>query len=343
MGRRSGLTRLLIWVKKYWPLGPFPAVFILPFVFIFGTAMLQGFISFALTVLNFYLLFQLAKKFRFSQSDAIWLAAFFIFGSVYLAVAVYSVSWYFAQVVAVTALLLALDEYFKKKRYWLIGSYLACAIATRSNLILAVIFFGLGILGEAVDWRSKVKKLIILFSPIAAAILLLLIYNFLRFGNPLETGYNLQDIAPIFATARSYGLFTLRHIPGNLFFLLFRGPDPVRADPGAYVLAYPYIVPNIWGMSIFFTSPLFLYLFSASWKSKITRAAGLTSLAILLTIITYYGIGTAQIGYRYALDFYPFLYLILCEALSPKLPAKAKILIVLGIILDWYFVLNFSS
>lgn len=329
--------------KRCWPLGPFPAVLLLPLVIIFGTGLLQGYASFPLTLLNFYLLFRLAKKFELRSGDALWLAAFFVFGSVYLGVAVFPVSWYFAQVVAVTALLLSLFEYFEKRRPWLIGIYLALALATRSNLILAALFFVLSAFWEKDDWRRKVKNLIQLALPILAAALLLIFYNYARFGNVLESGYNFQDIPPPFSAARSEGLFSWRHLPANLFFLLLRGPNPVLARPDAFVLKYPYITADVWGMSIFLTSPVLIYLFAARWRDRLVKAAALTSLLILLPIITYYGIGTVQLGYRYALDFYPFLYLILCQALAPKVPTRAKILVALGVLLNWHFLLHFQS
>jgi hypothetical protein len=342
--------------KKYWPLGPFPAVLLLPFAFIFGTNFLQGYISFALTLLNFYLLYQIAKKLGLEKVSAAWLASFFIFGSVYLGVAAFSVSWYFAQVVAVTLLLLALFEYLRpvevrpptevgppKIRWWLIGAYLAAAMLTRSNLILASLFFILMIVKDNCPRDKKIKNLSHFSSLILASVFLLLLYNWARFGNPLESGYNLQDIAPAHAAARAVGLFSLRHIPGNLFFLLFRGPNPVLASPTSYILKWPYITANIWGVGIFFTSPIFLYLFAAPWRDKLVRAATYASLLLLFSIVTYYGIGAVQVGYRYALDFLPFLYVILCKGLAPKLPLKAKILIVLGIILNWHLLLQFRS
>ncbi len=46
----------------YWPLGPFPAIILLPFVAIFGTNFLQIFLQFPLNILNYFLLFKISKK-----------------------------------------------------------------------------------------------------------------------------------------------------------------------------------------------------------------------------------------------------------------------------------------
>lgn len=329
--------------KKYWPLGPLPAALLAPFVKIFGTDFLQGYVSFVLTLLNFWLLWKIAKKLNLPNSDSLWLAAFFIFGSAYLGVATFSVSWYFGQVVAVTLLLLALHEYYYKKHWWLIGVYLALAIITRNTLLFTSLFFIWMVLFGTNSRDKKIKNLFQLVSLILTSLFLILVYNWARFGDPFQGGYSLQDIPPVLSRARDFSLFSLLHVPGNLFFLLFRGPDPVLLQPDTYVLKYPYISANIWGLGIFFTAPLFLYLFSAPWRDKEVRAATLASLITLIPILTYYGIGVSQIGYRYILDIYPLLYVILGKALAPRLPLKAKILIVLGIILNWHLLLHYRS
>lgn len=329
--------------KKYWPLGPFPAVLLMPFVKFFGTNFLQGYISFALTLLNFFLLWRIARRLNHGAANAVWLAAFFIFGSTYLGVATFSVSWYFGQVVAVTLLLAALHEYFYKKRWWLVGLFLALGIITRNTLLFTSLFFILMVFLGMDSRNKKIKNLLQFSSLILASLFLILVYNWLRFGNALQSGYSLQNIPPALARARDFGLFSLLHIPGNLYFLLFRGPDPVLLEPNTYVLKYPYISANIWGLSIFFTAPLFLYLFSAPWRDREVRTATLASLLTLIPMLTYYGIGVSQIGYRYILDIYPLLYVILGKALAPRLPLKAKILIMLGIILNWHLLLYYRS
>ena len=323
--------------KLYWPLGPFPAVLLLPVVFFLGTWFLQGYLSFPLTLLSFYLLFKIALKLNFRKSDAIWLASSFIFGSSYLFLASISAYTYFANVIAFTLILLSLFEYLGKKRYLLIGAYLALAIATHLNLILASLFFILAIIRSDEDLKTKLRDLFRLMLPIFVIGGFLLLYNRLRFGTPFETGYNLQTSPPVLAAARSAGLFNLKHLPGNLFFLLFSGPLPVQVNPGYYVLKYPFITFNPWGMSIFFTSPILVYLFLMRWRDKIVKIAIISFLFALFPILLYYGIGIYQVGYRYAVPLYPFLYLILAKALAPKLTIKPKMLIAIGIILNWHF------
>src|SRR3989344_4557521 len=93
--------------KYYWPLGPFPAVLLIPFVSVFKY-FLQGFISFPLSLLNFWLLYKIARIHKIDVQKSLLLATFFIFGSVYTPLAALPASWYFSQTVAVSLIILAL-------------------------------------------------------------------------------------------------------------------------------------------------------------------------------------------------------------------------------------------
>ncbi len=61
-------------------------------------------------------------------------------------------------------------------------------------------------------------------------------------------------------------------------------------------------------MSIFVSTPLFVYAFFARREKRVI-AAWLAAIAILIPLLMYYGIGYIQFGYRYASDFYPFLFI----------------------------------
>lgn len=123
--------------KFFWPLGPFPAVLLIPFVWIFKTMFLQGFIQFPLNILNFFLVYKISKTLKLRTGKAVLLAIFFIFGSVYTPIAAIPFSWYFAQVIATSLLLFAIYEFLNKKNYLVIGIALALATLTRTTLIVS--------------------------------------------------------------------------------------------------------------------------------------------------------------------------------------------------------------
>lgn len=57
-------------------------------------------------------------------------------------------------------------------------------------------------------------------------------------------------------------------------------------------------------------------------------------------MLTYFGIGIKQIGYRYALDFLPFLYVLILMTANKKLPTAVKLLMLLGMVTNAWLILG---
>lgn len=304
----SNVSDLVIFDGKYyWALGPLPAILLMPFVFIFKN-FLQGYLVFPVTLLNFYLIFRIAKKLNLDEKKSYLASIFFIFGSIYAPLALLPASWYFAQVIACTFLIIALFEFLTSRRYLLIGISVALATATRLNLIFSSLFFLYYIFK-----KPSFKKLAEFSIPIICALFFIGTYNFLRFGNPLESGYSLQTIPKETSERRNLGLFSIKHVPSNLYYMLVNGPEPTLEEK-THELKPPFITFDSYGLSIFFLSPLLFLIYKANFKKEIVRISTLTTAIIILPLITYYGIGQKQVGYRYALDFFPFVLLILLNA-----------------------------
>lgn len=317
----------------FWPLGPLPAVLLMPFVAIFGQAVYQGLVQFLLVCLSFILLFKIAKKILEDKLDAIWLSFGFVFGSAYIGVALLPWSWQFGQIVATLFLLAALYEYLYYRRWFLIGLFLALAIAARMDLILALVYFIAMLL---VTEKKRFANLISLLLPIGMSIFLLLLYNYYRFDNALDQGYMLQTLTNMELQGnRNAALWSLIHIPANFYYFFFRGPDGVFL-PGTKILTYPFLQADHWGMSVFFTSPLFLWIVNAQFKKKEVLFAAITAIILAIAIFGYYGIGYMQYGYRYALDFYPFLYLVLLYAVKDRVSLLLKVIILFAFFFNMY-------
>lgn len=316
--------------KYYWPLGPFPAIIILPFAFIFDH-FLQGYISFPLSILNFYLLYKIARKFQVNHQKSLLLATFFIFGSIYTPLAALPASWYFAQIIACSFLIFAIWEFLNKKRYFVIGVFIALSLATRLNMIFASLFFAYYIFKKP----SLLNNLLKFSIPIIISLFLIGIYNYSRFQNPLENGYNLQLIPQEATDRRAVGLFSIKHIPSNLFFMLIKGPEPVLNT--AHELKPPFITFDSYGLSLFIISPILLLLYKTSFKKELILVSTITSLVMLIPVITYYGIGHRQVSFRYALDFFPFIYLILADAVKKTRTKTLYLLVFIGVFISIYF------
>lgn len=325
----------------YWPLGPFPAILILPLVYIAGvfqTLFFHRYIHWLLVTAVFYLIYKLARKFKFNDSDSLILAFAFGLGSVFVGVSLIPWSWYYSQVICTLLIFLSFYEFFTKKRYFVLGIIFSCILLTRMTAFLGVVFILLDILGLKENVRTKFRKMLILSIPITVSLLLLLSYNYFRFGNLFEQGYRYQIISGGTLKARDYGLISLRHIPGNLYYFLIAPPVQVLKDGQSKVLMFPFITYSGWGMGIIFTSVYMLKLLFMNYKDRITKYLLITSLEISIPIFMYYGIGFRQYGYRYSLDFFPYLFLILMlnyqkQGLTRKFRIAAVISIIFNILL----------
>lgn len=326
----------------YWPLGPFPAVSLMPFVWfwgIFGQTLKQGNIQIFLVLLVFALIYKLARVLKYGFEDGLYLGFAFCFASVFLGVAFWPNSWFFAQVVATVLLLLSLVEFYGKRRFWLIGIILGLLLLTRLPASLGILFFGLSVLFSKTTKQTKLLNLLELGLPFLVAGLLLGGYNYARFGDFFEQGYGMQITAGAFSASMKNHLFGLEHVPGNLYYLFLSTPTAVLPGNGTHILATPFIKADPWGMSIFLSSPYLLLTFALKYKDFQSRALLLTALVISIPIITYYGIGWYQFGYRYSLDFLPFLFLLFMigyKQLNEKLSIRIKTLFVLGALFNLY-------
>jgi hypothetical protein len=342
-------TDLVPWQNHYyWPEGPFPAIILMPFIFLLKLTnyqFYQGYLQIFFIGFIFWLCFKQNKKIGYSNIDSSFLATAFCFASMFLGVAAISSSYHFAQVITVLLLLLIINEYLFNKRYWFIGIIFGFIALTRTTACVGALFFVLEILSssDSKDSKNKIKNLFQLIFPIVAIFSPMLYYNGMRFGNIFEQGYALAPLIPSLSKARAYGLFSLVHVPGNLYYALLASPLPVLKDGTSQVLKFPFITANQWGMSIFITSPYLIYLFFLKHKDKISILLLITTAAIAMPIFCYYGIGYRQFGYRYALDFMPFLFLLFTKnyfAEKQVLSVNLKAIIILSSFLNLYLLVS---
>jgi hypothetical protein len=322
----------------YWPLGPLPAIILMPFVALFGMAVRQGYLLLIFNLLDMFLLYRIARRITRNHVSSLWLSVAYIFGTAYLTIAIVPWSWFFAQAVATSFLLLGLHEYFYARRWGLIGLYTALCVATRIDIILAGVFFVFFIIRGDEKKSQKIKNLAWFSVPVMVIVVSVLAYNFMRFRNIFEAGYGLQLLYDEQAANRGYGLWSLIHIPANLYYFFFGGPVGVFI-PGTKVLTYPYLRTDGWGMSILFTSPILLWIFKAPWEKTVVWLSLLTSVLMLAFFAGYCGIGYSQYGYRYALDCYPFLFLALAYSAEKEFTLPMKIIMMSSFLFNYYMMI----
>jgi hypothetical protein len=328
--------------RSYLPLGPAPGLILVPFVALgrgLGFFFLQGYLNLPLVAAVFALAWRLAALAGFETAECFVLAFAYVFASSFLGVASIPISNYFAHVLVSALVLLALLEHLGRGRAWLVGCLFAAVLASRLSAAVGVLFFaGEILLDPERSARERRRRLLELAAPILAAGLLLALYNAARFGDPFETGYALQAVLdPEQQRARAIGLAHWRHVPGNLYYMLLALPQPVFLEGTRSVMRFPWLSPGYWGLSLFATSPWLAWLFALPWRGLRARLLLAAALATAGALSFTWSMGYAQFGYRFALDFQPYLYLALLLGLrerSARLPRGFAALVLASACLD---------
>jgi hypothetical protein len=332
--------------KYYWHQSPFPAVVILPLVWGFeklGLVFYQGYLQIFISLAVFWTAYKIGLSFKYKRKEAYTLAFAFVFSSIYAFVSFYSQSWYYNQTLVTLLLLWSVYEFYTRKRYLLIGTLLACVLATRITGALVSIFFILEIIfDKSNQLKQKLKNFIFFVMPIIVTALLLLGYNYVRFGSWIETGYGVNKVSPDFQEImkEEHGMFRLENIPTNFYWYFLAPPRPILEDE-TYHLKFPYLTAHGWGMSFFFMSPIFIRIFLGIKKkmAKKDRFIWITSLITLLFLLSWYSAGFFQVGPRYMLDFLPLWFILLLASFKNQgLRNRDYLIIVISALTNLFFV-----
>jgi hypothetical protein len=290
--------------KKFLPFPPAPAALIIPFIKIWPEITQQQ-ISIFLGAVNAGLIFWLAKRFT-NQKTASIVAVFASFGTVVFWASVVGTTWYLAHTVAMTFLILSLLSHFSKKPF-LAGLFFALAVLCRYPIALGIIFYLL-------EYRKDINKLIYFLAGAFIFIPIHFGYNFLRFGSLNEMGYlNLYNMY----TSQNYPYSFLRVINPNGPHFGYMDPRNIPLHIISFLILPPLIsetfkiYPSPFGMGLLFISPLLLLILIPNWKDKLQRNLWIGAFAIFFAESLHYAQGWVQFGYRFMIDFLPFLLILL--------------------------------
>jgi hypothetical protein len=309
--------------RWYVPYPPMPAVVLLPIVALFGTQIHQQLVSAVLGGVTVGLAWLVLGRLDLPPRARIWLTATFGFGTVLWFVAKVGSAWYFAHVVAVLFSLAALLLVLDRRMPLLAGLLLGCAAIARLPVGLAAPFFlamavGLGWPPRVPADRSRAVRDGVAFGlGLAVPLAGYALYNLARWGTPIDQGYVripgiLED--PIYA---EHGILSFHYIPRNLYAIFFRSWNYVD-DP-------PFLQPSWWGLSIFLTTPVYLWLAKARWSEPRVAWAVLGTALALIPIVTHGNVGITQFGYRFSLDVQPLLFVVLASAFRGGMSRLAQL------------------
>jgi len=148
--------------------------------------------------------------------------------------------------------------------------------------------------------------------------------NYARFGNPFDTGYRYINLRPPgLDKYLAYGLFSLGHLPENLFTLLFAPPR--------WSEVFPYFHPDFFGQAMIFTSPFVFYAFRAGCRTREHQVLWLCIALILAPQLLYFNNGFAQFGFRFALDFLPLMMILVADGFGRRLSIGALVTVALSV------------
>lgn len=286
--------------RPYVYFDPFPSVFLLPFAARWGLQVNLAQVSMAVGALNVALLRLLFGVLGVRRSTANWTTLLFAAGTVHFFAAMYGNTWLLAHLLAVAALTLAWLEATSQANPFLLGLLCAIAATSRSPALMgapALLFLVLE------RRRGAWFRTLFEFSlPLAVTAVLLGLYNFARFGDPLNNGYLMANQALL---NPEHGSFSWRYIPQNVYQYFVRFPQ--------FASEWPYVRLDDHGLSLLATTPAVLLLLRPGWSKLAPRAVlrGWVALAgCILTLglyLCYFWDGWQQFGSRYTLDFTPFL------------------------------------
>ena len=288
--------------RHYLALGPLQLLPYLPFAAI---PALQGVGRFAAGLLfgipAAWLALPMVRAYGAKGSMAYWLAAFTAFGTLLPFASVLGNMYYLAHAESFLAVTLFLIEWAGRRRPAVLGVCLGVSFLARPTTILAAIPFGAYLVWtRRTELRAAVRSAILFGFPVAAAIAAYGWFNWVRFGSVFESGYSISLLVkPSLEQRRALGVFSIAQIPENLRLAFLSLPNAMRR--------FPFLAPDPNGMSMALVSPA---LVLSAWAGVRNHGAAILWLAaglVALPVFLFYGGGADQYGFRYSLDFTPFL------------------------------------
>ena len=293
----------------------------------------------------FFILDQIRKRewIKLSQTELLWLVALFAFGTPHFYMGIIGMEWHISKILAVTFLALSVFCGLKAWSPWLVGLCLGVAMASRLNLFVVWPFlFAIAVQivqdgksnNRKLEWKWMVKWIAESAIPVIVVVIGLLLYNYLRFGNPLDFGYvNINGSTSIVENVRKYGVFNIHFIPRNLSVMFLTLPS-IRPYS-------PFLFPSLDGMSILVTTPALVYLIHKYEKKWWIIGAWVTVVLSIVLLSMYHNTGAAQFGYGYVLDFIIPLIMLLAVALGRKSSWIFRVLVIISVVINgfgvWWF------
>lgn len=308
------LTEQPPWLTELIPAGldkfyvvypPMPALLSIIPRLLFGDLFEQQFLAHILGAGFAITMALITHKVTSNVTKSIWIGMLTGFGTIVWFLSSVGSSWYLGQISSVFFMSVAIYEGITKKRPFVIGLLVGAAFLSRVETILSAIFFLHLFFNK--DWFKNYFKIGLGIAPF---LLFNFIYNYVRFGTIFDQAYFLLPAIlneldkPWFINGVANPVYILSNI--KVMFWSF----PKRIEE------FPYIIPSWAGLSIWITTPAFIYAFLADIRDRAVRYSWIVIILIALVVFSHGGTGWAQFGYRFAVNFYPFLIFLIIKYLD---------------------------
>jgi len=299
----------------------FPALVMLPFVAVNGYQLNDtsfGVILGALAITLFYVLLRsLARRGELhrTEQEALVLAGVLGFGTLLFSCAIRGEVWFLAEVMGVVLTCLYVQAATGGSRPVLAGALWSMATLTRTPLVFTGIYFLLEVLApgpsgrleqlrkalrEPRGWLRPVLRFAAGAAPLA---FLAMAFNVARFGSPGEFGHSFLYDNRVNADIDAHGLFSTVYLGRNLEAALLMLP---RVQLSPFKLGYD---PR--GLSMLVTMPWLVLLVFPRTRPRLHWPVWLTVAVTALPGLFYQNTGYMQFGFRFSLDYTPYLVLLL--------------------------------
>jgi len=317
---------------------PFPSLLMLPFVAINGYQLNDtsfGVILGAWAITLFFTVLRVLSKEGMTertQTENLLLAATLGFGTLFFYCAIRGEVWFFAEVLGVALTCLYVRNALGARRPLAAGLLFSMAVLTRTPLLFTGVFFVLEALcpgpNRAEQVRAVLKtpapflKKLGLFAvgvfPLAA---LAAAYNVYRFGSLSEFGHRFFFNNRVNADIDRLGLFHWRYLSRNLNAAFGLLPE-VSWNP-------PRLDYDPHGMSLLLTLPLLVFILWPLRQSRLHLPLWATVALCALPGFLYQNTGYAQFGFRFSLDYTPYLLLLFAVGgwSLKSIPVRAALLV----------------
>lgn len=240
-------------------------------------------------------------------------------------------AWHIALGFAVAGQFAALYFTLVKPNPFLAGLFFAVAFGNRTEIILLAPLF-IYLLYKNQRTETTYPNLIKIVDRFIAVPLALgfgtLVYNYIRFGSPLDFGY--ARIPGVLEEPwYQHGIFSIHAIPGNAYAMLIEGWNRIPQ--------FPHLVPTGFGGSILLSCPFLILLFRRGCQNCQLKWLAVAAILILTTVLWLHGNpGGWQISYRYAMELLPWMSLIMLENSPKKLTLSEALLFLLSVAINAY-------